>query len=240
VVAFAVIDDLGAIVLIAVFYTVQLSPGFLLAAFAVWGVLLALNLIFRIHALLPYIVGGAAMWFLMLKSGVHATIAGVLLAFAIPFARANPEQPSASNRLEGLLHKPVAFVILPIFALANTAIVVHADWMQQLGSENSLGIIAGLILGKPLGVLCFCGLAIAIGLCQLPPQVKWPHMVCAGLLGGIGFTMSIFIANLAFSGYPGLINESKMAILAASSTAAVLGFVWLIAWDRLAQPKLKS
>ena len=227
VVAFAVIDDLSAIVVIAAFYTAQLSPIYLAAALAVWILLIALNRIFRVMALLPYLLGGALMWFLTLKSGVHATIAGVLLAFAIPYSAKDEDQESPSHRLEHVLHKPVAFIILPIFALANTAIPIDPGWMQSLISFNSAGIIAGLLVGKPLGVTLLCFLAVACGLCSLPSDLKWRHIFGAGILGGIGFTMSIFITGLAFTGNPETINASKMAILAASLIAGSLGFLWL-------------
>jgi NhaA family Na+:H+ antiporter len=227
VVAFAVIDDLGAIVIIAVFYTAQFSVWYLVGALAVWTLLFALNRFFRVMSLIPYLLGGALMWFLMLNSGVHATIAGVMLAFAIPFSAKDDDAQSPSHKLEHFLHKPVAFIILPIFALANTGIVVGADWMQGLTSANSLGIAAGLIAGKPLGVTLLCFAAVASGICRLPLDLKWSHMIGAGILGGIGFTMSIFIANLAFSGNPESINASKMAILLASLVAGTSGLLWL-------------
>ncbi len=226
VVAFAIIDDLGAIVIIAVFYTAQLSVWYLVGAVTVWTLLVALNRLVRVMSLVPYVLGGALMWVLMLKSGVHATIAGVMLAFAIPFS-AQDDDESPSHKLEHVLHKPVAFIILPIFALANTGIVVGADWMQHLTSTNSLGIAAGLIVGKPLGITLLCVVAVASGLCRWPPDLNWRHIVGAGILGGIGFTMSIFITNLAFAGNTEAINASKMAILVASLTAGTLGFVWL-------------
>jgi NhaA family Na+:H+ antiporter len=224
--ALAVMDDLGAIVVIAIFYTTQFSPGYLLAALAVFGVLVVLNRL-RVMALLPYLLGGALMWFLMLKSGVHATIAGVLLAFAIPFSGDGDDESSPSHHLEHVLSKPVAFVVLPIFALANTGIVISAGWQQELLSSNSLGILAGLVLGKPLGIFLASLLAVAAGLCTLPGDLKRCHILGAGLLGGIGFTMSIFITNLAFHDSANLINASKMAILMASLAAGGLGFVWL-------------
>lgn len=227
VVAFAVIDDLSAIVVIAVFYTAQLSVGYLVAALTVWALLCVLNRHFRVMSLTPYLLGGALMWFLMLKSGVHATIAGVMLAFAIPFSAKADDEESPSHRLEHVLHKPVAFIVLPLFALANTAIVVGAGWMQDLTSTNSLGIIAGLLVGKPLGVTLLCFVAVASGLCRLPPDLSWRHILGAGILGGIGFTMSIFITNLAFAGNTETINASKMAILLASLTAGTIGFLWL-------------
>ncbi|MEQ1773582.1 MAG: Na+/H+ antiporter NhaA [Burkholderiales bacterium] len=227
VVAFAVIDDLGAIVIIAIFYTTQFSVGYLAGALALWALLLVLNRRFRVMHLLPYLLGGALMWFLMLKSGVHATVAGVMLAFAIPFSAKDDDQASPSHQLEHFLHKPVAFIILPIFALANTGIVIETDWFQHLTSANSIGIAAGLIVGKPLGVAILCFMAVTFGLCRLPSDLKRSHIIGAGILGGIGFTMSIFITNLAFSGNPETINASKMAILLASLAAGILGFLWL-------------
>lgn len=227
VVAPAVIEDLCAIVIIAVFYTTQLSVGHLVAALAVWALLGGLNRRFRVMSLAPYLLGGALMWFFMLKSGVHATVAGVMLAFAIPFSAKADDEASPSHRLEHVLHKPVAFAILPIFALANTAIVLGADWMQELSSSNSIGITAGLVVGKPLGVTLLCWAAVASGICRLPPDLRWRHIVGAGILGGIGFTMAIFIANLAFAGDAENVNASKMAILLASLIAGLVGFLWL-------------
>lgn len=227
VVAFAVMDDLGAIIIIAAFYTADLSIAYLAAALAVWATLLLLNRRFRVMSIHPYLVGGVLMWTLMLKSGVHATLAGVLLAFAIPFSHKDEDQKSPSHRLEHALNKPVAFGILPIFALANTCIVIGADWFAELGSPNSLGIIGGLALGKPLGVTLAMLLAVALRLCTLPAALRWAHIIGAGLLGGIGFTMSIFITNLAFPDSPATINAAKIAILLASLLAGVGGMIWL-------------
>ena len=224
--ALAVMDDLGAIVVIAVFYTAELSPAYLVGALAVFGLLFALNRL-RVMSLLPYLLGGALMWFLMLKSGVHATIAGVLLAFAIPFTGKEDDEQSPSHRLEHFLHRPVAFVILPLFALANTGIVLGADSLRSLTAANSLGIISGLLIGKPVGITLLSFIAVSLGVCRLPLDLNWKHVFGAGLLGGIGFTMSIFITNLAFGGETGVINASKMAILLASLTAGTIGFLWL-------------
>lgn len=225
--ALAVMDDLGAIIVIAVFYTAQFSALYLICALLVFAMLLVLNRVFRVMSLFPYLLGGALMWFLMLKSGVHATIAGVLLAFAIPFSSKAEDQDSPSHRLEHVLHRPVAFIILPIFALANTGIVINSGWQQDLLSTNSAGIIAGLVLGKPLGITLLSLIAVTIGVCRLPDDLNWRHIFGAGLLGGIGFTMSIFITNLAFVGNADIINASKMAILLASLVAGVFGFMWL-------------
>jgi Na+:H+ antiporter, NhaA family len=227
VVAFAVIDDLGAAMIIAIFYTSKLSITYLFAAIGVWLVLLVLNRN-KIMTLTPYLIGGFIIWIFMLKSGVHATLAGIALAFAIPFSHVRDDATSPSHKLEHALHKPVAFMILPIFALANTGVAITETWFQDiLQSANSLGIIYGLVLGKSIGVTAFCLGALALGLCKLPPDIRWQHILGAGFLGGIGFTMSIFITNLAFVGNGEAINAAKMAILMASVIAGVFGYIWL-------------
>jgi NhaA family Na+:H+ antiporter len=225
--ALAVIDDLGAIIIIAVFYTEKVSIIYLMGSLAVFGLLVTMNRLLRVMSLFPYVVGGILMWFLMLKSGVHATIAGVLLAFTIPFSAKRDDQKSPSHLLENFLHKPAAFIIMPIFALANTGIIVGSDWVQGLTTTNSMGIISGLALGKPLGIVLFSFIAVALGLSRLPSDLNWRHIFGAGLLGGIGFTMSIFIANLAFAKTPDMINASKLAILLASLAAGISGYLWI-------------
>jgi NhaA family Na+:H+ antiporter len=167
------------------------------------------------------------MWWLTLQSGVHATIAGIALAFAIPFTSVRDDESSPSHKLEHYIHKPVAYLILPIFALANTGVVIGESWINDLTTSNSLGIIAGLTIGKPLGITCLCAIAIALGICKLPNDIKWSHIFGASILGGIGFTMSIFITNLAFVGNTEAVNAAKMAILLASLTAGIAGFTWL-------------
>ena len=226
--ALAVMDDLGAIVLIAVFYSQGMSPTYLVGALAVFAALVLLNRIGRVQALWIYLVGGVAMWALMLKSGIHPTVAGVLLAFAIPYSSRSEDAASPSHRLENALHLPVAFLILPVFALANTGIVIAPGWADALTDGNSVGIMAGLVLGKPLGIVLASALAVWLGVCKLPADLAWRHIAGAGLLGGIGFTMSIFITNLAFAGDPGLVVASKMAVLLASTLAGVLGYLWLL------------
>ncbi len=227
VVAFAVIDDLGAILIIAAFYSAKLHLFYLLMAFALWGALLLCNFRFRVMSLWPYIVAGVLMWAFMLKSGVHATLAGVLLAFAIPFSHKSEDAKSPSHRLEHFIARPVAFFVLPVFALANTCIVLNADWVTYINQANSLGILAGLAVGKPLGITLFCLIAVVAGLCSLPGGVGWNHIIGAGFLGGIGFTMSIFIANLAFPGMPMTVDASKISILLASLIAGVVGLLWI-------------
>src|SRR5688572_4721724 len=227
IVAFAVIDDLGAIVLIAVVYTEDLSLTWLAMALAVFALIVMLNRIGRVRVLTPYLLGGALLWFLILKAGVHASIAGVLLAFAIPFTAREPGAVSPSHRLEHWLHRPVAWLVLPLFALANTALVIDTAALESLGSDNALGIALGLLIGKPLGVIVLCAIAVGCGASSLPADLRWSHVIGAGLLGGIGFTMSIFITNLAFAGEPALIAASKLAVLGASALAGVGGLLWL-------------
>jgi NhaA family Na+:H+ antiporter len=224
--ALAVMDDLGAIIVIAVFYTAEISSAYLFGVFVVFALLSLLNKA-KVRSLAPFLIGGALMWFLMLKSGVHATIAGVLLAFTIPFSGVEDDETSPSYKLENFLHNPVAFLILPIFALCNTGIAIGTDALQTLTSPNELGIMSGLVIGKPLGITLLSFLAVAIGACRLPLDLNWKHIFGAGLLGGIGFTMSIFITNLAFTGNAAEINGSKMAILLASLVAGVAGYLWL-------------
>jgi NhaA family Na+:H+ antiporter len=225
--ALAVIDDLGAIIVIALFYTAQFSPTYLAGALVVFILLLILNRAFKVMSVPVYLLGGALMWFFMFKSGVHATISGVLLAFSLPFSAKAEDEESPSHQLENFLHKPVAFIILPLFALANTGLVIGPEWQNSLSSMNSWGIIAGLVIGKPVGISLASFLAVAMNVCRLPPDLKWRHIFGAGLLGGIGFTMSIFIANLAFAGRAEIIDASKLAILLSSLAAGALGFLWL-------------
>jgi NhaA family Na+:H+ antiporter len=218
--AFAVIDDLGAIVLIALFY----AKGFSLPAFAsalvIFLGLLALNR-FGVRRLRMYLIPGAVMWWCILQSGVHATLAGVLLAFAVPFGQGEDDSPSA--RLLHFLHQPVSFLIMPIFALANTGVVFSGDWLGGLATVNSMGVFAGLVLAKPVGIALFSWLAVKLGVSQLPEQVRWNHVIGAGMLGGIGFTMSIFITLLAFDD-PALIQSAKISVLLSSLVAGGAGF----------------
>lgn len=221
--AIAVIDDLGAILVIAVFYTTSLSFINLLIVLVIFGILLLFNY-FKFHHLIFYIIGGIAMWYFMLHSGVHSTLAGILLAITIPFGKG--EKTSLSYKLQDWLHKPVALIILPLFALANTAIVFGKGWDTGLAGAGSFGIFGGLIVGKPLGVFLFSFLAVSTGVCALPLGLKWKHVLGIGFLAGIGFTMSIFITLLAYEDAT-LITESKISILLASLVSGILGYSWL-------------
>ncbi len=226
-VAFAVMDDLGAAVMIALFYSAKIQLAYLVAALVVWAVLVVFNRC-KVETLWPYVLGGALMWWLTLQSGVHATLAGIALAFAIPFTASHVTRTSPSYRLEHSLHFPVALLILPLFAFANTGVAISAQAVQSLISHpNSVGIIVGLLVGKPLGVMLASRLAVAIGWCQLPQACRWSYLLGAGMLGGIGFTMSIFITNLAFADQAAMINDAKLAILAGSLLAAGVGWLHL-------------
>jgi NhaA family Na+:H+ antiporter len=221
--ALAVIDDLGAIIIIAVFYTSTISFLNLGIALGIMGFLFVLNRL-KVNTLYPYIIGGILMWYFMLNSGVHATITGVLLAFVIPFGDGTKQ--NISYKLQHFLHNPVAFIILPLFALANTCIIINSNWYEGLTHTNSIGIIFGLILGKPLGIWLISYFGVTLGLCILPKGMQWKNIFGAGILGGIGFTMSIFITLLAFDNDSDIVN-SKIAILIASFIAAITGFVIL-------------
>lgn len=221
--ALAVMDDLGAIIVIAIFYTTSIAFVNLFIALGIFGFLLFLNRR-KVHNLIPYLLGGVAMWYFMLHSGVHATITGVLLAFTIPFGGGKEKSPSFT--LQHFLHKPVAFFILPLFAIANTGIAIDTSWQNGMTQTSSLGIITGLVIGKPLGIWLFTYIGVGLGLCVLPGDLKWRNIIGAGFLGGIGFTMSIFITLLAFSNED-VVNNSKIAILVASVIAGITGYLWL-------------
>ncbi len=221
--ALAVIDDLGAIFVIAIFYTKTILWMNLFIALGIFALLLIFNRL-KVRNLIPYLLGGVAMWYFMLNSGVHATITGVLLAFAIPFG--NGDEKSTSYILQHFLHRPVAFIILPLFALANTAIAIDGNIVETLTQNYSLGIAFGLIVGKPLGIFLISFVVVSLGICKLPFDLDWKSIIGAGFLGGIGFTMSIFITLLAFENAT-VINNAKFMILTASLLAGMLGYFYL-------------
>ena len=221
--ALAIIDDLAAIVIIALFYVGNFSLLYLILALGVFAGLLVLNRI-GVCRLSLYLIPGLVMWYFMLKSGVHASLTGVLLAFAIPFAQGRRESPS--YKLQHFLHKPVAFIIMPLFALANTGIILRGNWIEGLATLNSIGIGAGLFVGKPLGVVLFSLTAIKLSLAKLHKDMLWRHIIGAGFLSGIGFTMSIFITLLAFDN-PEIVQNSKIAIMLSSLLAGTTGYLIL-------------
>ena len=267
----AIVDDLGALVVIAVFYTDNLALDYLGYAGIVVAVLAFMNLL-RVRWITLYLVMGLPLWYFVYMSGVHATIAGVLLAMTIPaHARVNainfvystrkaldvfenahddPEfavtesstRRAAVNaiitnsrqvlpplhRIEHVVHPWAAFVIIPIFALANAGIPIHGGVAENLKDPAAIGIILGLFIGKPLGIVLLCWLACTMKVAALPRGVSWRHMLGAGMLGGIGFTMAIFIANLAYADNMAHLEHAKLAILVASAISAVGGAIVLL------------
>ena len=219
--ALAIIDDLGAILVIAIFYSTGVSFTYLGAALAIFLLLFVAGKR-GVTNLWFFLVPGVVLWYCMYRSGIHATISGVLLAFAIPFGKGGDE--SASAKLQRFLHPLVGYIIVPLFALANTGILLEAGLTQTLVSLNSLGIMAGLVIGKPVGIFIFSWLSVQLKMASLPQQVNWKHILAAGMLGGIGFTMSIFITLLAFPNEPTVVS-SKIAILLASLMAALGGLL---------------
>lgn len=221
--ALAIVDDLGAILVIAIFYTNQIHFEYLAMA---GGVLLLLGLMnyFGVKNLFFYLIPGVFLWYFIHHSGIHATIAGVLLAFTIPTNEAEVESPL--EKLEHFLTVPVNYLIMPVFALANTNITFQQEMLTGLVSPLGLGIIIGLFAGKTLGVTFFSWLAVKLKWADLPTGAGWKHILGLGMLAGIGFTMSIFIALLSFSDELH-ISEAKFAILTASVLSGLVGFVFL-------------
>jgi Na+:H+ antiporter, NhaA family len=279
--ALAIADDLGAVLVIALFYTADIDPDALLHAAIALGVLILLNR-GGVRARWPYWLVGLALWYFTALSGIHATVAGVLLAFTIPvrpqrtalefaarvsqrlaaFRRhaADPTTPSDTlrshdmaaiaaslerdaqavqsplQRTEQGLSAPVAFLILPVFALANAGVDFRgADLLDSLAQPITLGIALGLVLGKFIGIGAFSGLAVGLGIARLPSQVRWSHLLGAAWLAGIGFTMSLFISQLGFT-EPEQLEQAKVGILFGSLVAATVGLAWLLACTRKAQP----
>lgn len=219
--AIAIIDDLGSILIIALFYGSEMNFLHLGVSLLIFVVLLALNRL-QIHKMYPYLILGFLMWFFMMQSGIHPTISGVLLAFATPFGKG--DEKSISIRLQSILHLPVAFVILPLFTLANTAISIKGEFVSNLSQSHSLGIFFGLLIGKPIGIISAFYLAIKVKLSQWPNLTSWRHIIGLGCIASIGFTMSIFITQLAFTN-EALVQSSKLMILITSTIAAVLGLI---------------
>jgi NhaA family Na+:H+ antiporter len=275
--ALAIVDDLGAVLVIALFYTENLKVNALLYSLLFWGAMIAMNRL-GVRSGLAYFLVSVGMWYFMLKSGVHATVAGVLGAFAIPVRSRidpelfivrvreylnqfdqpvtertiilSPEQQSAVEaierealrvqsplqRLEHRLHYFVAFFVMPIFALANAGVALGGEGGLNWTSRVIWGVALGLLIGKPLGIALFSWLAVRLGLAQLPQGINFVHIVGVGFLGGIGFTMALFIAGLAFRGDE--LNYAKLGILAGSALAGVIGFMMLRMWTK-PQPHLE-
>ena len=223
--ALAIVDDLGAIVVIAIFYTEKIETTYLLLSSLVLFILIILNF-FKVKRHIFYLIPGVFLWYFMHHSGIHATIAGVLLAFTIPTNESDTEI-SPLEKLEEKLHTPVNYFIMPLFALANTNIKFHNGMVDGLFTNFGYGIILGLALGKVIGINLFSFIAIKLKLSDLPNNSKWSQMLGAGLLAGIGFTMSIFIALLSYKGELEIQEEAKFAILVASAISGFMGYFLL-------------
>lgn len=221
--ALAIIDDLGAIIVIGIFYGNGFSGLYLLITVLICFALYLLNRKGNENFWI-YLILGLFLWFCMLHSGIHATLAGVILAFALPFKSGSPA--TLSYRIEHKIQWPVTYIILPLFALSNTAIAINSGMTGGLFSPESLGIFFGLLIGKPIGIFFFSLLAIRLGIASLSSSINKTMLFGAGILGGIGFTMAMFVDNLAFTNTQ-QIDLGKISILLASTTAAILGFLWL-------------
>jgi len=220
----AIFDDLGAIIIIALFYTEQLSMLSLVVAASMITILLVLNKK-NVTSTSPYIFIGIVLWAAVLKSGVHATLAGVILAFFIPI-KGKDDEPSPLKSLEHNLHSTVAFIVLPIFAFANAGISFVDVGVAQVMSPVPLGIILGLLVGKQLGVFGFCFIAIKLGFAKLPENVNWTLLYGVALLCGVGFTMSLFIGSLAFEQMNGVsLYKDRLGIVIGSLISGVLGYL---------------
>ncbi len=269
-VSLAIADDLGALIVIALFYTDNLSTNYLLYAGGATLAMVTLNAL-RVRSPWIYFFFGLALWYFVFKSGVHATIAGVVGAMTIPAsarvgaarytaatrnaleefeshnkdpepnALISPEQHAAAwaihtnsiqvmpvlHRLENALHPYTVFLVIPIFALANAGIELDGGFGDTILSDLSLGVVLGLFLGKPLGIVLFSLVAVKLGIASLPRGVSWRHILGAGCLGGVGFTMALFIGNLAFADNPGDLTSTKLAVLVGSALSAIAGLVIL-------------
>lgn len=222
--ALAIADDLTAILVIAVFYSTELHTIYLAYAGGIFALLVVFNRLGVKH-LAFYLVPGLVMWYFVHHSGIHATIAGVLIALTLPTTPDDTESPL--ERLEHALAKPVNFIIMPLFALANTNIRFESGMVDGLTTTMGLGILLGLMIGKPLGISLFSWVAVKLGMGTLPTAARWGHIVGVGVLGGIGFTISIFIALLSFPDQVAISSEAKFAVLTASVLSGLVGYVIL-------------
>ena len=223
--AVAIADDLGAIVIIALFYTADLSVSMLLFAAVAVALLIALNL-FNVTRIAPYMIVGVFLWVFVLKSGVHATLAGVATAFAVPLKTADAEGHAPLHRLEHNLHPWVAFAVLPIFAFANAGVSFAGITLAALAEPLPLGIAAGLFAGKFVGVCGASAVMIGLGLAQLPAGANWPQLAGVAALCGVGFTMSLFIGSLAFEG-PEYFTPIRLGVIVGSLLSGICGYMLL-------------
>ncbi|WP_217524416.1 Na+/H+ antiporter NhaA [Vibrio metschnikovii] len=225
--ALAIIDDLGVIIIIALFYTSELSSFALAMGLLTASGLYLLNR-YKVTSLVPYLILGAILWFAVLQSGIHATLAGVMIGFAIPLKGKQAISPSPLKRLEHWLHPWSTFAILPLFAFVNAGISLEGISLAGLTSTLPVGVALGLFVGKPLGIFTFSWISVKLGMTKLPEGIDTRHIFAVSVLCGIGFTMSIFISSLAF-GHAHLIldNYARLGILIGSTAAALAGYIML-------------
>ncbi|MFM0220465.1 Na+/H+ antiporter NhaA [Paraburkholderia dipogonis] len=223
--AVAIADDLGAIVIIALFYTADLSIPMLFGAAVAIAVLIALNLL-KITRIAPYVIVGVILWVFVLKSGVHATLAGVAVAFAVPLKTMDAQGHAPLHQLEHNLHPWVAFGVLPIFAFANAGVSFAGVTLTALAEPLPLGIAAGLFVGKLAGVFGASAVLVRLGLARLPEGASWLQLVGVAALCGVGFTMSLFIGSLAFEG-PEYFTALRLGVIAGSTLSGVTGYLFL-------------
>ncbi|MCW4467716.1 Na+/H+ antiporter NhaA [Flavobacterium sp. MFBS3-15] len=226
--ALAIVDDLMAILVIAIFYSSELHLSYLGYAGGVFALLVVFNRT-GVKNIFFYIIPGIIMWYLIHHSGIHATIAGVLTAITLPTNDTDEDSPL--EKLEHALTRPVNFLIMPLFAIANTNITFESGMVDGLAGNLGLGILLGLFLGKPVGIFLMSWLSVKVKVSELPENTRWPHVLGVGILGGIGFTMSIFIALLSFSD-PFRQTEAKFAILVASVLSGIAGFMLLSLYNK--------
>ncbi len=226
--ALAIVDDLIAILVIAIFYSTNLHFVYLGYAGGIFALLIVFNRL-GIKNLAFYIIPGIVMWYFIHHSGIHATIAGVLTAITLPTNDTEVESPL--EKLEHFLTMPVNFIIMPIFAIANTNITFESGMVEGLAGNLGVGIILGLFLGKPIGIFIMSWLSVKMNWAALPDHTNWTHVIGLGLLAGIGFTMSIFIALLSFD-QVALQNEAKFAILIASILSGICGYLTLHVYNK--------
>jgi NhaA family Na+:H+ antiporter len=224
--AVAIVDDLGAVVVIAAFYTAKIHWWLLAGSLALWLLAMWFGKMGGRHPVV-FILLGLAIWVLMLKSGVHATIAGVLMALAIPGRMLPHEGDPATEIWEHALHPWVAFIIMPVFALANAGVVIGEGFGAAVMSAPAMGIVLGLVVGKPVGIFLFSWVMVKAKVADLPAGMGWSQLVGVGLLAGIGFTMSLFVAELAYPGAAEKLNTAKAGVLVASLVAGLIGY-WFI------------
>ena len=232
-VAIAIVDDIGAVLIIALFYTADLDVEMLAAALTLTGLMAAMGQ-FGVRKLWPYLIGFAALWVLVLASGVHATIAGVLAALTVPLGKREPASPLKT--LEHAIHPWVMFGIVPLFGFASAGVHLTGG-AATLVQPLPLGVLLGLFLGKQLGIFSAVWLAVKAGLSEKPRGTRWRQIYAASILCGIGFTMSLFIAALAFPGNAELVDEAKVGILAGSILSAIAGFAMLRLTSTVAQDR---